>query len=637
MSLYPSLDDGPGASQEEFTDPPMTTQEEKGELLMGIPMENDEPPLGIPVKKDQEVLPEPKFRDNVAKELSTSVEAHTVVCALLLVTAVGCDCLAALDVPLGDTDAPSALRISSLVMIATAASPAIRGRRRQFNVIDQRVLLGSLLAVLSFLGKHHASETTRTGDCAYTVFVLLMTVQIYKAGGIESGSVRPDDVLNAPHRRQTVSGLCFSLMLYCGLRGFRMALHHADEVINYRIKYTIAGTQYTGQGYAFASTSVSIPLAMGNGMLICTSLVIGLHTQAYITGSSAVAFEVGSAGVAIAVACLWTLLGESDNFDNLPVLYGSGACSGTKDVCSEAYRARRFSITNGTSSGLWIASLACLVFSFAIERRLLQDVRTRAEDLWGKQGIGIGLLVVASAVAAVFSYYSSEGTMWYTDVCAMGCIIAVFLSAFVDTMLGSVIYLACMTYEEYMLYYYFGYDRMFVHLTHVSLVVSLAAMAFHLVLTMFKELVIFLGYDLKRDSIINTLMALSATVGTSLSFALYTASAILLAGSNGSLPEDKDTMRDGSGKRTMIAFALCHFVPFFAWMPLYVCRCEVQLIDSYTRAVAWLLSAPLDVLVYAVILSFMHQNAPSLDILDVPPSMVVGGSAVLAWVGASFV
>eukprot|EP00966_Prymnesium_polylepis_P314382 7264765-Prymnesium_polylepis.1 len=95
-------------------------------------------------------------------------------------------------------------------------------------------------------------------------------------------------------------------------------------------------------------------------------------------------------------------------------------------------------------------------------------------------------------------------------------------------------------------------------------------------------------------------------------------------------------MRDGSGSRTMIAYVLCHFVPFFAWMPLYVCRCEVQLLDSYLRVCAWLLAAPLDVLVYAVVLGFLGNNAPSLAIVDVVPSFVVGASGMTAWAAAAF-
>ena len=572
----------------------------------------------------------------VSKELSDSVEPHTVVCALLLVTAVGCDCLSALDVPLGDTDAPSALRISSLVMIAVSASPVIQGKRLKLNRIGQRVLLGSLLLMLAFLGKHHASESTRTGDSVYTMFVLLMTVHIYKSGGIESEIVRPDDVLNSPHRRQTVSGLCFSLMLYSGSRGLRSAFNYADEVINYRIRYAIGGTEFFGQGYAIASTRVSMPLAMGNGMLICTSVIIGLSTKAHITGSSVVAFEVAFAGVAIAVASMWTLLGESENLDNLTVLYGPNACSGTEAMCTEAYRARRFALRNGTSSGLWVSSLACLVFSFSLENRMVHGVRTMAAELWRKNGFVIGMLLNAFALASVLFYYSRGGTLWHTEACAMGCIVAVFLSAFVDTMLGSTMYLVCMTYEEWMLYQTFGSDGVFVHLTHVSLVLSLVTMATHLASTVLKELIVCFGYELNKDSVINSIIALSATVGTSVSFALYLGSAIMLAGVNGSLPEEGVSVRDGSGKRTMVAFALCHFVPIFAWLPLYVCRSDVHSLHPNTRAVAWLLAASLDVLFYIWIIFDMGQHAPSLNAIDFAPSMVVGVPALLSWAAASF-
>lgn len=624
MSMYPELD------------PPKTPPDDD-RVPRGIPLlpEQMEQDPNVPLGTDPYMLPEPGLRNEVGKEISHSVEAHTIVSALLLVTAVSCDCLATLDVPIGDSDAPSSLRISSLVLVATAASPAIKGKKRRINIVDQRVVLSLLMALLAFLGKHHASETTRTGDCVYTVFVLLMTVQIYNAGGIESGSVRPDDILNAPHRRQTVSGLCFALMLYCGLRGLRTAVYSSEEALNFRVVYTVAEQEYRALGYAQASTSSSVPLGFGHGVLICTALAIGLHTEAFVTGSSAVAFEVGSAGVAASIAALWGLLGYADNLDSLPSLYGQSACSGSKDLCFEAYRARRFAITNGSTSSLWIASLSAMVFSFAVERRIYNVNPSRSESLWERQGIGVGLFLLAAALAGIWGSSSSEGSMWYTDAVAMASVVAVFLSAFVDTLLGSAIYIVAMGYEEFRLWEIYGTNRVFVHLTHCSLVISLALMALHVAVGVFK-LTLERVYVIDQSSVVNRLLAIITTLGTSLSFALYVASALLLAGSNGSLPEDKDSMRDGSGSRTMIAYTLCHFVPFFAWMPLYVCRCEVQLMDSYLRAAMWLLAAPLDVLIYSVVLGFMGNYAPSLAILDVVPSFVVGASGVFAWAVAAF-
>lgn len=611
---------------------PSPTQSE--DIPTGIVLPDDPDP-DAPLGLDPYPLPEPGLRNEVGKEISHSVEAHTIVSALLLVTAVSCDCLATLDVPVGDSDAPSSLRISSLVLVATAASPALKGKRGQINIIDQRIVLSLLLALLAFVGKHHASETTRTGDCVYTVFVLLMMVQIYNAGGIEDKSKRPDDIVNAPHRRQTVSGLCFSLMLYCGLRGLRLAFFAAEEALNFKVVYTVAERQYTALGYAQSSTSSTVPIGFGHGVLICTALAIGLHTEAIVTGSSAVAFEAGSSGVAAAVAALWGLLGHSHNLDSLPSLYGQSACSGSKDLCVEAYRARRFAITNGSTSSLWIGALAAMVFSFAVERRVSGNTQSRADSLWERQGIGVGLFLLAAALAAVWGSSSPEGSMWHTDTVAMAALIAVFLSSFVNTLVGSIVYIVAMSYEEFRLWEMYGTNRVFVHLTHCSLVISLAMMAVHVAVDILK-LSIERGYSIDPSSIINKLLAIVTTLGTSLAFALYIGSALLLAGSNGSLPEDKDSMRDGSGSRTMIAYVLCHFVPFFAWMPLYVCRCEVELLDSYLRAAMWLLAAPLDILVYSVVLGFMGDVAPSLAAVDVVPSFVVCAAGVVAWAAAAF-
>jgi hypothetical protein len=58
--------------------------------------------------------------------------------------------------------------------------------------------------------------------------------------------------------------------------------------------------------------------------------------------------------------------------------------------------------------------------------------------------------------------------------------------------------------------------------------------------------------------------------------------------------------------------------------------------DSYLRAAIWILAAPLDILIYSVVLGFMGNYAPSLAILDVVPSFVVGASGVFAWAVAAF-
>jgi hypothetical protein len=133
-------------------------------------------------------------------------------------------------------------------------------------------------------------------------------------------------------------------------------------------------------------------------------------------------------------------------------------------------------------------------------------------------------------------------------------------------------------------------------------------------------------------------MGVVSAMGTSLTFGLYMASNVLLAASNGRMPqEDGDLFRGGSPARAMVAFTLDHFVPFFIWMPLFACRCEVNLISAWNRAFAWLLAVPLDALIYVIVLSVIGKSAPVVSIMQLSGAGVVGSGALVAWVVGAFI
>jgi hypothetical protein len=571
-----------------------------------------------------------------AAVISNEVEAHTVLSACVLVCAIGCDALTALDVPKDIVDAPSSLRVSSLVAVGIFASPVIRG----ISLVDQRVITGALLGTLALLGVHEAGEDVRTGDCIYTTFVLVAMIQIYKSGGIETESVRPDSVHDKPHRRQTVSGLCAGLMCYSGLRGLRAAFVSSRVSADYNVDYLTPSGTVTSVGYSHSSTATSIPLGFGHGVILGTGILIGFHDEARVTGSSAVAFEVGAAGIVACVAALWALLGYSQSVEYIQVLYGPGACKSDTDVCYEAARARRTIIVNSSSSSLWMSGLSALVFSFAVEKRFLNSAQTAAESMWARRGLGVSLALAFAALVGVYDYSVFEGDGWHTEVCTLLCIVGVFVSSMADTLIGTLLYASAMTYEQYKLLQTYGASMVFNHLTHCTLFLTLVLMWVQVGLILFKDsLQLVLGpmRYLTDSSIVNKSMGVVSTAGTSLAFGLYMASAILLAASNGNLPQEDDLFRGGSPRRSIVAFALDHFLPFFIWMPLYACRCEVNLISSWTRATTWLVAVPVDAVVYMIILAYMGQAAPTVSLMQMAGATAVGIGNVVAWVVGAFV
>lgn len=566
------------------------------------------------------------------KERPHDVEPHTVSAALFLVLAVGCDCATALE-PLRNTaDVAVSLRISSLVSVLLLSSPPLL----LGQLVRQRVFLALVVVVLALSGEHRGGIDARTGDCVYTMFALLMAVLIIHAGGVESPSVRPDDVSKSAHRRQTISALCGALFLYVGVRGTRSAFVAARETRSYSAHHSLGGGDevVTSAGLAYSSAAITAPLAFGHGMLACLGFLVVLHEEMHDSGSSVVAFEVGACGVGVAVAATWALLAYSEQLDALHYLYGEHSCTGARDVCREAYRARRFALANASTTGLWASTLACLAFSFAVERRNFDDRVTRAEHLWSRQTFGLGVVFLLSSTVALVVHSSTLGAQWHTDVCAILCVFGIFVSFASDTLAGTIIFVVSSSYEEIRLLTEFGADRVLCHLTHCTLFLNLALLVAHALLSLVKTLIL-RNFDLYARSPLNVALACVATFGTSLAAALYVASLILLASSDGTLPEDKDTIRDGSGSRTMISFVVSHFVPVFAWVPLYGCRCEVQLLGSRERTIVWLLSVPSMVAVYVVVLSLLETNAPSAKIVDEETFVLIGVPGLAAWASSA--
>ena len=595
---------------------------------------------GVPVKdgssdsirkREDDNIPEVVDREGPAKIVSNEVEPHVLLSACLLVSSIGCDALTSMDIGVNETDAPTSFRVTSLVLVCILSSPVLKG----VNLVDQRVLVGLLLTTFSLVGLHEASEETRTGDCVFIVLVLLATVSIINRGGIENEGIRPDSQHDKPHRKQTVAGLCAALLFYSGLRGLRAAFVSPMVASKYVVEYQTSSGVVIAPGYAHSSTDTTVPLGFCNGVAIATAALIGLHDDARIVGSSAVAFEVGTAGLSILVGATWALLGQAKQFEALQVLYSVGACRGDSSVCYESARARRLSMANNNSGSAWIMGLAMLAFSYAIERRFV-SVRTRAESMWAKQGSGISLALLVVTIVGVFTYAEFSGQHWHTDVITLISLVAIFTSSTIDTLMGTILYASVMTYEQMKLLETYGIQYVFVHFTHCTLFISLLLMWSWIGLAILKE-IITCFFHLKDNSFVNKGMGFFSAAGASLTFGLYVASGLLLAASNGSLPQEDDVFRGGSPRRSMIAFFLCHFVPFLAWAPLYICRCEINLITNWERTTAWVAALPLDALIYIIVLSSLGQSAPTAVLMQVTGVSVVGLAGFVAWAVAGFV
>jgi len=561
------------------------------------------------------------------------VESNVFCAALLLSVAVGVDCLTAIDSPNGWADSPSSLRTSGLVSVFIFASPALKG----FRVAEQRFVIAAAVAATALCGARYGNEFTRLGDFLYTAIVTFAGVYICATGGIESDTIRPDalEQKQQPHNRQSVSALCGGLLFYLACRGLRMSYAMADEARGFDVQVTVGDSVRNVRGYSFYSISTAVPLAFGHAVLGAVGLNIGLQKGVHVSGSGAAAVEVLAGGAAAFVAALWASLGASEGIDALSALYGGSACTGTVDVCAEAFAARRFNSANGCVSSLWIGSIACLAYSFAIEHRLEESELKTLEWIWYRRGFGLSLLAAAGAVAAGYAYASLEGQFWHSDFVLIASLAAALVSSLGSTLMGSAVYIAAMVYEEYELLRVYGFAEVYSELTHVTLGLTLIAVAGHVILSFINEVIHFLRWELVEGSVYKQMMATLAQFATSLSAALFLASALMVATTNGGFPSDG--LRDGSGKRAAIVFVLQHYVPLLVCAPLIGCRCEPQLLSRAGRALAWWAAVPVVTIVYLVLINQLQSGAPAAALVEVPAMGVSGTAAVIAWASVGLI
>lgn len=306
-------------------------------------------------------------------------------------------------------------------------------------------------------------------------------------------------------------------------------------------------------------------------------------------------------------------------------------------VCPVAARARRFAVVNDSCASLWAAGLAMLVFSFAAERRFRNMHPLQAERVWQRTGFLVGVVTLCFAALAVFQFGQFSGVGWHSDIVCLFSLFAVFTMCFSDIFTGEVIYAAAMTFEQVALTQECGFRAVFEHLTHVSLFLMLSILWLHILVCVLRfVLERWFRFELRRDSLLNAALGVLATAGASLAFALFLASALLIASSNGTLPTEGAGFRNNSVNRFVLVFGLDHFVPLFVFAPLYAARWESGAVGEFWRKATWILVVVVDVALYFRLLALWQASPPTAAIMQMGPLAPAAAAALLAWISGGF-
>jgi hypothetical protein len=304
-------------------------------------------------------------------------------------------------------------------------------------------------------------------------------------------------------------------------------------------------------------------------------------------------------------------------------------------VCEEAARARRFAACNANPGPLFLLALALLVYGLPTDRLSKDATPSRHERLWRKDWTIAGLVLALAAAAAVASVMSMQGVLWHTEFAALATVAAAYLCSTGDSLFGSALYLVFSIYEEYKLVYEYGAWRTYNQPTHITLVFCIGLLATHLLadgcIRIMERF-----FDVSDSSVLRHVTALTATVGTALSAALYCASAVLLSAQSGQLPSDIEVLRDNGGGRTAVAFLTNHFTPLLIWTPLYVCRpCAPSRMDKWTRSAVWVASAPVWTVAYSTAVNRLGSAGSAVQSIEPSTTAVAAVAMLFPWTAAA--
>ena len=379
-------------------------------------------------------------------------------------------------------------------------------------------------------------------------------------------------------------------------------------------------------GYAYASDFATVAVTTGGAVGVGAAITMVYHVAELATGTGTVALQLAVSATYQAIAALSASLTFGDQVDWLPAVFGETACRGDGDLCFAAATSRRFASVNTQLAGLWLSSLGLFCLAYPPSARLF-DRGQAARYTWSLSGSLFGVVAFLISAGVVWAYSDFSGVGGHTDYVILVALFSIFWSTFFDTWAGTLLYVIAFVVEETLYVYDYGYETLFSHLTHVTLLFCAALLILHLVLT-------FIAF-FWTPKWLERLIGIVTVAGSSLAVALYCSSACLVMASTGAIVE-LENIRDGS--RAAISFILQHFLPVFIWAPLYTCRCEVQLLSSLQRLLTWFVVVPLNLLVYVIVLLVLQKPAPTTALVDMWSLLGCAlGAGILPWVAASSV
>lgn len=563
-------------------------------------------------------------------------ESNTLAATALFGAAIAVDALTALDPPSGD-ESPAALRLSSVVLVACLAAPPIR----QWMVFEQRLVIAVPLLAVALVGRHTSAEGARAGDALFVLLTFAACVYVFWSGGTENKGApgartarRPLSEEAPPYtRREALVCLALSALLYSSFRLVRNAFEHPIATRDFTLTTTAYdGAARTSMGYAYASSTTTAAVALGGatGAGVAVALFISTELRAHGTGVATLVLVV-SALLQLTSAFVATLA-QSEAPTNLPAIWSTGACA-APTTCPAAHLARRNSLVGQCSSALWLNGLGTLVLAYAPSLRL----RSRVAMLTTERNFEMvvyALVCAAACVGFALQYLAFSGGEALTDYAVVGALVALFLAACVDSIVGVLLFAACLSVDLAMVWLADGATGVFAHLPHCATVTMLVLMALYVFWSASVEL-LWRWLPAALVEAFDEALGVLVVAGTSVALGTYLMACAIYASYDGEL-YDEVLVRaaDNRFARTSAATAMTHWLPLLLWLPLYGCRCEAEMLSWPVRAAAWYGAAAVPIVTWLVALAATDAGAATVVgwYGSAPFTVAIGSIVVVPWV-----
>lgn len=568
--------------------------------------------------------------------MSEKIERNCLAAATLYIGAIVADGLSAIDTP-SINQSPASMRCTAAVLIACLGAPPLRQR----FVFEQRLIIGACLAAVALIGLHDGSEGVRVVDAIYIWLVLSLTLYSFATGGIEDigqkakANFKGISAEAPPYvYRESACCLAMATLFYSGMRITRQAFAHSEAARTFQV----AGTAWDGSerlttGYAASSTASVIAIAFGGAVCIGLSVTLFASSELREVGTGAKKELLTSCAFLLLFSAFAATLAWSEQNTVLTAVFGDVACD--SETCPAAGLARRMALMNSVPMPLWLNALGTAVLAYAPDAK----VQTREDEhVFGAVVVAWGMLSLVGCALTTVVYCSFTGPGAYVDYSVLGAITAIAISSFWDTWYGSLVFLVAIGVDEIMTLTTTPAMELLTYFTHCSLLVSFILLSLRVLASGITE---FFWSSLPTNvvALIDDGVGIITIAGTSITTALYLASAALMASYPGNwLPPSSYEQPDNKYARTWASGILEHWLPVLIWLPLYTRKQEVSNVAQTYRLVAWMTALLLPLVLWFVALAVSEQP-PNHTMWTYQPAYIFGtlSAALVPWIAISFV